>query len=93
LRDQTDSSVEVILREALGKLSAARRDEAMDGHRKGTKARAWKISAAAVSVTDPVTATKTVPATRLFIKNLPISQANSEGRLLAKQHMPPGFSS
>jgi very-short-patch-repair endonuclease len=40
----TDPSVDVILREASGKLSAAGRDEAMDGYRKGTKARAWEIA-------------------------------------------------
>jgi hypothetical protein len=33
----TDPSVDVILREASGKLAAAGRDEAMDGYRKGTK--------------------------------------------------------
>ena len=40
----TDPSVDVILREASGKLAAAGRDEAMDGYRKGTKARAWEIA-------------------------------------------------
>lgn len=40
----TDPSVDVILREAADKLAAAGRDEAMDGYRKGTKARAWEIA-------------------------------------------------
>jgi very-short-patch-repair endonuclease len=40
----TDPSVDVILREASGKLAAAGRDDAMDGYRKGTKARAWEIA-------------------------------------------------
>jgi hypothetical protein len=40
----TEPSVDVILREASGKLAAAGRDEAMDGYRKGTKARAWEIA-------------------------------------------------
>ena len=40
----TDPSVDVILREASDKLAAAGRDEAMDGYRKGTKARAWEIA-------------------------------------------------
>src|ERR1700722_11147626 len=40
----TDPSVDVILREASDKLTAAGRDEAMDGYRKGTKARAWEIA-------------------------------------------------
>jgi hypothetical protein len=42
----TDPSVDVILREASRKLAAAGRDEAMDGYRKGTKARAWEIAEA-----------------------------------------------
>jgi len=37
-------SVDVILREASDKLAAAGRDGAMDGYRKGTKARAWQIA-------------------------------------------------
>jgi very-short-patch-repair endonuclease len=40
----TDPSVDVILREASDKLAAGGRDEAMDGYRKGTKARAWEIA-------------------------------------------------
>src|SRR3984957_18711906 len=40
----TDPSVDVILREASDKLASAGRDEAMDGYRKGTKARAWEIA-------------------------------------------------
>ncbi|WP_342740060.1 DUF3320 domain-containing protein [Bradyrhizobium sp. B117] len=40
----TDPSVDVILREASGKLATAERDEAMDGYRKKTKARAWEIA-------------------------------------------------
>ena len=40
----TDPSVDVILREASGKLAAAGRNDAMDGYRKGTKARAWEIA-------------------------------------------------
>jgi Protein of unknown function (DUF4011)/REase_MTES_1575/AAA domain/Protein of unknown function (DUF3320) len=40
----TDPSVDVILREASDKLAAAGRDEAMDGYRKGTRARAWEIA-------------------------------------------------
>jgi very-short-patch-repair endonuclease len=40
----TDPSVDVILREASDKLAAAGRDEAIDGYRKGTKARAWEIA-------------------------------------------------
>ncbi|WP_271565787.1 DUF3320 domain-containing protein [Bradyrhizobium sp. CCBAU 11386] len=40
----TDPSVDVILREASGKLAAAGRDDAMDGYRKKTKARAWEIA-------------------------------------------------
>lgn len=40
----TDPSVDVILREASGKLAAAGRSDAMDGYRKGTKARAWEIA-------------------------------------------------
>jgi very-short-patch-repair endonuclease len=40
----TDPSVDVILREASDKLAAAGRDVAIDGYRKGTKARAWEIS-------------------------------------------------
>lgn len=40
----TDPSVDVILREASDKLAAAGRDGAMDGYRKGTKARAWQIA-------------------------------------------------
>ena len=40
----TDPSIDVILREASDKLAAASRDEAMDGYRKRTKARAWEIS-------------------------------------------------
>jgi hypothetical protein len=40
----TDPSIDVILREASDKLAAAGRDEAMDGYRKGTKARAWEIA-------------------------------------------------
>jgi very-short-patch-repair endonuclease len=40
----TDPSVDVILREASDKLAAAGRHEAMDGYRKGTKARAWEIA-------------------------------------------------
>jgi very-short-patch-repair endonuclease len=40
----TDPSVDVILREASDKLAAASRDEAMDGYRRGTKARAWEIA-------------------------------------------------
>src|SRR3984893_5478465 len=40
----TDPSIDVILREASDKLAAAGRDAAMDGYRKGTKARAWEIA-------------------------------------------------
>ncbi|MDI4237762.1 DUF3320 domain-containing protein [Bradyrhizobium sp. Arg237L] len=40
----TDPSVDVILREASGKLAAAGRDDAMDGYRKKAKARAWEIA-------------------------------------------------
>jgi hypothetical protein len=40
----TDPSIDVILREASDKLAAASRDEAMDGYRKRTKARAWEIA-------------------------------------------------
>ncbi|KRR22382.1 DUF3320 domain-containing protein [Bradyrhizobium retamae] len=40
----TDPSIDVILREASDKLAAAGRDEAMDGYRKRTKARAWEIA-------------------------------------------------
>ncbi|UWU75962.1 hypothetical protein N2603_39525 [Bradyrhizobium huanghuaihaiense] len=40
----TDPSVDVILREASGKLAAAGRDDAMDGYRKKTKTRAWEIA-------------------------------------------------
>jgi hypothetical protein len=40
----TDPSVDVILREAAGKLAAAGRDDAMDCYRKKTKARAWEIA-------------------------------------------------
>ncbi|MGY8665415.1 DUF3320 domain-containing protein [Bradyrhizobium sp. UFLA05-109] len=40
----TDPSVDVILREASGKLAAVGRDDAMDGYRKKTKARAWEIA-------------------------------------------------
>ncbi|UPK06973.1 DUF3320 domain-containing protein [Bradyrhizobium sp. 170] len=40
----TDPSVDVVLREASDKLAAVGRDEAMDGYRKGTKARAWEIA-------------------------------------------------
>lgn len=40
----TDPSVDVILREASGKLAGAGRDDAMDGYRKKTKARAWEIA-------------------------------------------------
>lgn len=40
----TDPSVDVVLREAAGKLAAAGRDDSMDGYRKGTKARAWEIA-------------------------------------------------
>lgn len=40
----TDPSIDVVLREASGKLAAAGRDDAMDGYRKGTKARAWEIA-------------------------------------------------
>lgn len=40
----TDPSVDVILREASGKLAAAGRSDAMDGYRKGTKARTWEIA-------------------------------------------------
>jgi hypothetical protein len=40
----TDPSVDVILREASDKLAGAGRDEAMDGYRKGTKARTWEIA-------------------------------------------------
>lgn len=40
----TDPSIDVILREASDKLAAAGRDEAMDGYRKGTKARAWEMA-------------------------------------------------
>ena len=40
----TDPSIDVILREASDKLAAAGRDEAMDGYRKATKARAWEIA-------------------------------------------------
>jgi hypothetical protein len=40
----TDPSVDVILREASGKLATAGRSDAMDGYRKGTKARAWEIA-------------------------------------------------
>ena len=40
----TDPSVDVILREASSKLAAAGRNEAMDGYRTHTKARAWEIA-------------------------------------------------
>ncbi|WP_371930155.1 transglutaminase-like domain-containing protein [Bradyrhizobium sp. CCGUVB1N3] len=40
----TDPSVDVILREASSKLATAGRDDAMDGYRKKTKARAWEIA-------------------------------------------------
>jgi very-short-patch-repair endonuclease len=40
----TDPSVDVILRQASDKLAAAGRDDAMDGYRKGTKARSWEIA-------------------------------------------------
>ncbi|WP_292613267.1 DUF3320 domain-containing protein [Nitrobacter sp. 62-13] len=40
----TDPSVDVILREASGKLAAAGRDDAMDGYRKKRKARAWEMA-------------------------------------------------
>ncbi|MEH2545593.1 hypothetical protein V1283_002238 [Bradyrhizobium sp. AZCC 2262] len=40
----TDPSIDVILREASGKLTTAGRDGAMDGYRKGTKARAWEMA-------------------------------------------------
>ena len=40
----TDPSVDVILREASGKLAAAGRSDAMDGYRQGTKKRAWEIT-------------------------------------------------
>jgi hypothetical protein len=40
----TDPSIDVILREASDKLASAGRDEAMDGYRKRTKARAWEIA-------------------------------------------------
>jgi very-short-patch-repair endonuclease len=40
----TDPSVDVILGEASGKLAAAGRDDAMDGYRKKTKARAWEMA-------------------------------------------------
>jgi hypothetical protein len=40
----TDPSVDVILREASSKLAAAGRNEAMDGYRTRTKARAWEIA-------------------------------------------------
>lgn len=40
----TDPSVDVILREASGKLASAGRIDAIDGYRKGTKARAWEIA-------------------------------------------------
>ncbi|WP_407176383.1 DUF3320 domain-containing protein [Bradyrhizobium sp. STM 3562] len=40
----TDPTVDVILREASGKLAVAGRDDAMDGYRKKTKARAWEIA-------------------------------------------------
>jgi hypothetical protein len=39
-----DPSIDVILREASDKLAAASRDEAMNGYRKRTKARAWEIA-------------------------------------------------
>lgn len=42
----TDPSIDVILREASNKLASAGRDEALDGYRKGTKARAWEIAEA-----------------------------------------------
>src|SRR5258707_3235537 len=40
----TDPSIDVILREASDKLATSGRDDAMDGYRKGTKARAWEIA-------------------------------------------------
>jgi hypothetical protein len=40
----TNPSVDVILREASSKLAAAGRNEAMDGYRTHTKARAWEIA-------------------------------------------------
>jgi Protein of unknown function (DUF4011) len=40
----TDPSVDVILREASSKLACAGRIDAIDGYRKGTKARAWEIA-------------------------------------------------
>jgi hypothetical protein len=40
----TDPSVDVVLRETSGKLAAAGRDDAVDGYRKKTKARAWEIA-------------------------------------------------
>jgi hypothetical protein len=39
-----DPSIDVILREASSKLATAGRDDAMDGYRKKTKARAWEIA-------------------------------------------------
>ena len=42
----TDPSVDVILREASGKLAAAGRHDGMDGYRIPTKARAWEIAEA-----------------------------------------------
>lgn len=40
----SDPSVDVILREASGKLAAAGRHDSMDGYRTRTKARAWEIA-------------------------------------------------
>ncbi|MEH2488687.1 DUF3320 domain-containing protein [Bradyrhizobium sp. AZCC 2230] len=40
----TDPSIDVILREASNKLATAGRDDAVDGYRKKTKARAWEIA-------------------------------------------------
>ena len=42
----TDPSVDVILREASGKLAKAGRNPAVDGYSKGKKARAWEIAEA-----------------------------------------------
>ncbi|QOZ11868.1 hypothetical protein XH96_33835 [Bradyrhizobium sp. CCBAU 51765] len=40
----TDPTIDVILREASGKLAAAGRHDAIDGYHKQTKARAWEIA-------------------------------------------------
>ncbi|WIW45412.1 DUF3320 domain-containing protein [Bradyrhizobium sp. 62B] len=40
----TDPSIDVVLREASSKLASAGRDDAVDGYRKKTKARAWEIA-------------------------------------------------